>query len=156
MSLTVIKGDITNIKVHAIVNAANNELKMGAGVCGAIFKKAGINDMKNACDKLSPIKTGEAVITPGFNLKANYVIHAVGPIYKNYTENESKRLLENAYRNSLIIAKENKLKSIAFPIISSGIYGYPKDEAFEVAKKTIEEFIIENEIDVYLVVFDES
>ncbi|GHU56666.1 hypothetical protein AGMMS49975_20400 [Clostridia bacterium] len=153
MSFTIIRNDITKLHVDAIVNAANTDLAMGGGVCGAIFKAAGATQLQAACDKLSPIKTGEAVITPGFALPAKFVIHAAGPVYRDGKRGE-KELLHAAYKNSLKRAVENKCESIAFPLISSGIYGYPKDEALRVATSAIRDFLSEHDIDVSLVVFD--
>lgn len=156
MPFRAVRQDITTMKVDAIVNAANTELKMGGGVCGAIFKAAGAAQLQAACDKLAPIKTGEAVITPGFNLPAKFVIHAAGPVYREQDKEQSERLLRAAYTNSLKRAVENKCESIAFPLISSGIYGYPKDEALKVAVSAIQDFLKDHDLDVTLVVFDES
>lgn len=156
MTFSIIQGDITNMRVDAIVNAANTELAMGSGVCGAIFRAAGSHQMTHACSKLAPINIGEAVITPGFKLDAKYVIHAVGPIYENWDKKTSERLLKEAYINSMILAKDYGLESIAFPLISSGIYGYPKKEAFEVATNAIKNFIDENELEIYLVLLDKN
>lgn len=156
MSFEIVQQDITKLKVDAIVNAANTELKMGDGVCGAIFRAAGASKLQEACDKLAPIKIGEAVITPSFNLPAKYVIHTAGPIYSQWSREENRRLLHNAYTNSLKLAVEYGCKSIAFPLISSGIYGYPKDEALEVALTAIKEFLQENDIDVILAVLDKD
>lgn len=155
MSLRILKGDITKLKVDAIVNPANRELLQGGGVCGAIFKEAGPRDLQRACDLLSPIEVGEAVITPGFKLPASYVIHTVGPIYRGGKEGEAE-LLARAYRSSLELAYEKKLESIAFPIISSGIFGYPKEEALAVGVETIKAFLEERELDVTLVIFSGS
>lgn len=154
MPFTIVRQDITKMKVDAIVNAANTELKMGGGVCGAIFKAAGANELQAACGELAPIKTGDAVITPGFALSAKYVIHAAGPVYHQWDAKQSEKLLRSAYLNSLRLAVEYKCESIAFPLISSGIYGYPKDEALRVATSTIQDFLSEHDIDVYLAVFD--
>jgi len=156
MPFSIIRQDITRMKVDAIVNAANTALKMGGGVCGAIFAAAGARELQAACDKLAPIKTGEAVLTPGFNLPARYVIHAAGPVYCEDKKEESERLLRAAYINSLRLAVENKCESIAFPLISSGIYGYPKEEALKVAVAAIKDFLQEQDIDVTLVLFDKS
>lgn len=153
MSFTIVHQDITKMEVDAIVNAANTDLLMGGGVCGAIFKAAGAGKLRAACEKLAPIKTGEAVITPGFNLPAKYIIHTAGPIYSQWGPVESERLLRLAYTNSLKLAVENNCKSIAFPLISSGIYGYPKEEALEVATSTIESFISKQQIDVFMALF---
>ncbi|NMA00804.1 MAG: macro domain-containing protein, partial [Clostridiaceae bacterium] len=156
MPFTIVRQDITKMNVDAIVNAANTELKMGGGVCGAIFKAAGATKLQAACDKLAPIKTGEAVITPGFDLPAKYVIHAAGPVYAKQSAEESEKLLRSAYLSSLRLAVENECDSIAFPLISSGIYGYPKDEALHVATTAIEDFLTVHDIDVSLVIFDKS
>jgi O-acetyl-ADP-ribose deacetylase (regulator of RNase III) len=156
MPFTIVRHDITKMKVGAIVNAANTNLQMGGGVCGAIFKAAGILELQAACDKLAPIKTGEAVITPGFSLPAKYIIHAAGPVYSRNNAEQSEQLLRSAYINSLQLAIENKCKSIAFPLISSGIYGYPKDEALRVAILAIQDFLADHDLDVYLVVFDKA
>ena len=156
MPFTIVGQDITKMKVDAIVNAANTDLQMGGGICGAIFKAAGAAQLQAACDKLAPIKTGEAVITPGFNLPAKFVIHAVGPIYRCQNAEQSEKLLRSAYTKSLRLAIENNCECIAFPLISSGIYGYPKDEALQVATAAIQDFLINNDIDITLVVFDKS
>ena len=156
MPFTIVRQDITKMKVDAIVNAANTDLQMGGGVCGAIFKAAGAAQLQAACDKLAPIKTGEAVITPGFDLPAKFVIHAAGPVYRYQNAEQSEKLLRSAYMESLRLAIENNCESIAFPLISSGIYGYPKDEALQVATAAIQDFLINNDIDITLVVFDKS
>ena len=156
MPFIIIRQDITKMKVDAIVNAANTELKMGGGVCGAIFRAAGAAKLQAACDKLAPIKTGEAVITPGFDLPAKFVIHTAGPVYNKRNPEESEKLLRSAYTTSLRVAIENECESIAFPLISSGIYGYPKDEALQVATSAIRNFLDEHDIEVNLVLFDKS
>jgi O-acetyl-ADP-ribose deacetylase (regulator of RNase III) len=155
MSFSIIREDITKLKVDAIVNAANTDLKWGGGVCGAIFAAAGGAKLQAECDKLAPIKTGEAVITKGFNLPAKFVIHAAGPVYRDGKQGEEK-LLRDTYANALKRAVENGCESVAFPLISSGIYGYPKAEALAVATSAIREFIAEHDINVMLVVFDKS
>jgi len=156
MPFTIVRQDITKMKVDAIVNAANTELQIGGGVCGAIFKAAGEHELRTACDKLAPIKAGEAVITQGFKLPAKYIIHAAGPIYHQWDTEQSEKLLRSAYINSLRLAVENKCTSISFPLISSGIYGYPKDEALRVATLAIQDFLSDHDIDVYLAVFDKD
>jgi O-acetyl-ADP-ribose deacetylase (regulator of RNase III) len=153
MSLKIIHADITKQKTDAIVNAANTSLRAGGGVCGAIFAVAGAKNLQAACKKLAPIKTSEAVITPGFNLPAKYVIHAAGPIYRGGGHGEEK-LLHNTYINALKCAVENGCKSVAFPLISSGIYGYPKEEALSVATSAIQDFIADYDIDVTFVLYD--
>ncbi len=156
MPFTIIRQDITKLKVDAIINAANTDLRMGGGVCGAIFKAAGPAQLQAACDGLAPIKTGEAVITPGFGLPAKFVIHTAGPVYRQDDKQESERLLRAAYTNSMKLALENSCESIAFPLISSGIYGYPKDEALRVASAAIQDFIKDHDLDVRLVVFGKA
>ena len=142
--------------VDVVVNAANEGLQMGGGVCGAIFAAAGADKLKAACDKLAPIKTGQAVITPAFSLPSKYIIHAAGPVYSRWNKSKCRELLKSAYTQSLRLAEENGCGSIAFPLISSGIYGYPKDEALEVARLAIEEYLKDHDMDVYLAVFDKT
>lgn len=156
MPFTIIRQDITTMNVDAIVNAANTDLQMGGGVCGAIFKAAGARELQSACDKVAPIKTGEAAITLGFALKAKYVIHAAGPVYHHWSVEQSAKLLRSAYTESLRLAVKNRCESIAFPLISSGIYGYPKDEALRVATSAIRDFLREHDMEVYLAVFDKA
>lgn len=156
MSFKIVNEDITTMDVDVIVNAANNALQMGGGVCGAIFRAAGEEKLEAACNKIRPIKTGEAVITDGFDLKAKYIIHTAGPIFNPGDTERTKHLLEKSYMNSLELAKENGAKSIAFPLISAGIYGYPKFGAYEVAKSQIEEFLKENDMEVYLTIVDDE
>ena len=153
MPFTIIRNDITKLRVDAIVNAANTNLQMGGGVCGAIFKAAGADRLLAACNNLAPIKTGEAVITQGFNLPAKYIIHTAGPVYRDGQRGE-EALLRTCYINSLELAVKHDCESIAFPLISSGIYGYPKAEALRVATDAIRSFISEKDVDVTLVVFD--
>lgn len=153
MPLQIIQEDITKLDTDAIVNAANKELKMGGGVCGAIFRGAGSSKLQEACDELAPIVTGQAVITPAFDLPARYIIHTAGPVYKDGKSGE-KEQLRACYLNSLELAREQKCKSIAFPLISSGIYGYPKEEAKQVAIESIEEFLQKNEMDVKLIILE--
>ncbi|MDR2089648.1 MAG: macro domain-containing protein [Clostridiales Family XIII bacterium] len=157
MPLSIIQNDITKLRVDAIVNAANTELRMGGGVCGAIFKAAGVRALQAVCDGLAPIGTGEAVITPGFALPAKYVIHTAGPVYRGGAHGE-ERLLLSCYVNSLKLAVENACGSMAFPLISSGIYGYPKEEALRVATAAIRDFLLESGdgIDVSLIVLDKE
>ncbi|MEA2043414.1 MAG: O-acetyl-ADP-ribose deacetylase [Bacteroidota bacterium] len=131
--------DITKLEIDAIVNAANKTLLGGGGVDGAIHLAAG-KRLKTACRKLNGAETGEAKITPGFNLPAKYVIHAVGPYYTNGKRNDDA-LLESAYQNSLSLAASQQLESIAFPNISTGIYGFPKERAAEIAIKTVKNFL---------------
>ena len=118
MPFTIVRQDITRMKVDAIVNAANTDLAMGGGVCGAIFKAAGPARLQAACDKVSPIKTGGAAITPGFDLPAKFVIHAAGPVYSHWNAEQNEQLLRSAYTESLKLAHKHKCESIAFPLIS--------------------------------------
>ncbi|KAB8287709.1 macro domain-containing protein [Bifidobacterium avesanii] len=136
MPLQLVRRDITTMRVDAIVNAANTRLLMGGGVCGAIFRAAGERQLREACDRLSPIRTGDAVATPGFGLPAQYVIHTAGPIWHGGGHGEEE-LLRACYRNSLALAVRLGCASVAFPLISGGIYGYPKDEAMRVAEDEI-------------------
>ena len=152
MSFEIISGDITKMKVDAIVNAANTQLLAGGGVCGAIFRAAGHYELQAACDKVSPIMTGGAVATPAFKLNAKIIIHTAGPVWSGGNRNEAE-LLKACYTNSLKIAVENNCESIAFPLISSGIYGVPKNVAMDAAQTAIEEFLKTSDIKVYLVLF---
>jgi len=129
------RGDITKLAVDAIVNAANEQLLPGGGVCGAIHRAAGPK-LAEACRALGPCPTGSAVITPGFDLPARFVIHAVGPVWHGGGKGEAE-LLAGAYRSSLALCAERGLASIAFPAISTGIYGYPLDEAARVAVQAV-------------------
>ncbi|MBR2547060.1 MAG: macro domain-containing protein [Eubacterium sp.] len=128
--------------IDCVVNAANEGLRMGSGVCGAIFKGAGPDKLTEACRKLHGCPTGSAVITPGFNLKAKYIIHAVGPVWSG--SKEDQELLAGCYRESLERAKENDCHSIAFPLISAGIFGCPVDQAWEHALRGCREWIEQN------------
>ncbi len=152
MPLFMKEGDITKFEGDAIVNAANTRLKMGGGVCGAIFRAAGARELQDACDPLAPISTGEAVITPGFSLPAKYVIHTAGPVYEDGRRGEEE-LLRASYTNSLALARDKGLHSVAFPLISSGIYGYPIGEALKTAIDSIETFISKDPLDVTLYLF---
>lgn len=153
MPFQILHNDITNMNTDVIVNAANSKLLMGGGVCGAIFRAAGQKELQKECEKIKHCPVGHAVITKAYNLKAKYIIHTVGPIYKDGNSNEAK-FLKSAYETSLKLAKDYNLKSIAFPLISSGIYGYTKKEALNIAVSTIKEFLADNDMDIYLVVFD--
>ena len=156
MPFTIVRQDITRMNVDAIVNAANPQLAMGGGVCGAIFEAAGPAQLQAACNKVAPIETGGAAITPGFALPAQFVIHAAGPVYYQQDAAESERLLRSAYAESLALAAENDCASIAFPLISSGIFGYPKADALRVATCAIGDFLETHDMDVYLAIYDQT
>lgn len=153
MPFEIIRQDITNMKTDAIVNPTNNELKPTGGVCGAIFEKAGYEILEKKCKKIAYLETTEAVITKGYNLDCKYIIHTVGPIWDN-AKSDNATLLYNTYTNCLKLAKSKKCNSIAFPLISSGNFGYPKDEALDIATNAIKDFLLENDMLIYLVVFD--
>lgn len=155
MPLKIVRHDITKMEVDVIVNAANTKLQMGGGVCGAIFKAAGAQELQQECDQIGYCPTGEAVITKGYNLPAKYIIHTPGPIWNGGTRGEA-RLLRQCYLNSLQMASQYQCRSIAFPLISSGIYGYPKDQALHIGISAISEFLLDHEMDVYLVIFDKK
>jgi len=152
--IRLVRGDITQLRVDSIVNAANSTLLGGGGVDGAIHRAAGPQLLK-ACQKLHGCDTGDAKITPGFRLPARYVIHTVGPIWRGGERNESG-LLRKCYLRSLQVALDHQLKSIAFPNISTGVYGFPKDLAAEIALGAVREFIELNGpvIEIVFVVFD--
>lgn len=158
--IVLIQGDITKQKVDAIVNAANSSLMGGGGVDGAIHRAGGPAIMEE-CRQIIAWQgrcgTGEAVITTGGNLSVRFVIHTVGPVWHGGNSNEDE-LLENAYSNSLQLALENGVETIAFPNISTGVYGFPKERAAEIAVKTVTKFLAENEQirKVYFVCFDQE
>jgi O-acetyl-ADP-ribose deacetylase (regulator of RNase III) len=153
--IQLVLGDITKQVADAIVNAANSTLLGGSGVDGAIHRLAGPKLLKE-CRKLNGCKTGEAKITKGYNLPAKFVIHTVGPVWQDGNHDEDK-LLASCYKNSLMLAKENGIKSIAFPAISTGVYGFPSDRAANIAVKTVKEFLTKDNLieKVILVCFDE-
>lgn len=134
--ITIVNADITTLEVDAIVNAANDSLASGGGVCGAIHRVAGPK-LAEACKQIGHCETGGAVVTPGFGLPASYVVHAVGPVWSGGSAGE-EQLLESCYRRALEVAREaGNVERIAFPCISTGIFGYPKQEAAEVALRVL-------------------
>lgn len=139
--ITIQQGDITDLTVDAIVNAANTSLLGGGGVDGAIHRKAG-PEFLSECRKIGGCPTGEARITKGYELKAKYIIHTVGPVYRK--SGNSRELLQNCYENSLRLAVENNIKTIAFPAISCGVYGYPIREACVIAVNTTIRFLTDH------------
>ncbi|MBC8754164.1 O-acetyl-ADP-ribose deacetylase [Kordia sp. YSTF-M3] len=159
MNIHIIQSDITTLKVDAIVNAANSSLLGGGGVDGAIHRKGGL-EILEACKKIrarqGKCKTGKAVITTAGKLPSNYVIHTVGPVW-NTGGKDKEKLLANCYKNSLDLAVENNIKSIAFPNISTGIYRFPKKLAAEIALKTVTAYEHINKIDdLYFCCFDQE
>jgi O-acetyl-ADP-ribose deacetylase len=159
-NIQLIKADITKMKVDAIVNAANSSLLGGGGVDGAIHRAGGPKILEECMvirENQGGCKTGEAVITSGGNLPAKYVIHTVGPVWHGGNNNE-EQLLANAYKNSLQLATEYEIKSVAFPNISTGVYGFPKQRAAEIAVDAVKKFLQSNNVvrEVYFVCFDDE
>jgi O-acetyl-ADP-ribose deacetylase (regulator of RNase III) len=142
--VSLAQGDITKLAVDAIVNAANERLAGGGGVDGAIHRAAGTAQLQAACKKLGGCPTGDAKITPGFNLPARFIIHTVGPVYRD-GEHGEPALLASCYRRALELAVENNIKTIAFPAISTGVYGYPFEPATEIALRTTAAFLGDHE-----------
>ncbi len=143
-TIEIHKNGITNLKTDAVVNAANQYLQQGGGVCGAIFRAAGSAQLQAVCDRIGHCATGSAIITPAFNMKYNkYIIHAVGPRYSDGHSGEAEQLY-SCYQKSLELAKENGCRSIGFPLISAGIFGYPLEDAWEIAIRACQDWLYEN------------
>ena len=152
MGLQIICGDITRLAVDAIVNAANETLLGGGGVDGAIHRAAG-PELLAECRTLNGCRTGEAKITAGYHLPAKHVIHTVGPVWHGGGHGERDKLI-SCYRTSLAIAAQHGLKTVAFPLVSAGVYGYPKAEAIRIALQTMRDFLLANDMDLALVIFN--
>lgn len=153
MPLTVIHEDITKMHTDAIVNAANSQLLAGSGVCGAIFRAVGKNApaLQAECRQKAPCPTGQSVVTKGYGL-CRFLVHTVGPVYQDGQQGEEK-LLRSCYQTALAAAEKAGCQSIAFPLISSGIFGYPKEEALAVAQNEIKKYLQQHVMDVYLVLY---
>ena len=154
MSFRIVRNDITEMKVDAIVNSANHKVAIGVGIDSRIYKKAG-EKLLDARKEIGEISFGDAAITPGFDTNAKYIIHAVSPVWENGKSNE-KELLADCYRKSMLLALNNECKSIAFPILAAGNNGFPPEIALQTAISEISKFLMNNDILVYLVVFDEN
>lgn len=155
MAFSIVRNDITKMKVDAIVNTANPNVGYGSGTDTAVYMAAGKEKLLEARTKIGVLEEGEAAITPGFNLPAKYVIHAVSPAWWDGNQGESEKLI-NCYRNSLRIAKENGVKSLAFPLIASGSFQFPKEEALQIALNEINAFLLKEEMEIILVIFDDE
>ena len=156
MSFKIVRNDITKMNTDAIVNTANQLPIVGAGCDTAVYEAAGREELlKYRKEHIGAVDEGEVFITPGFKLRARYIIHAVSPVYLGGQDGEEEKL-RSCYRKSLQLAKENGLKSIAFPLISTGSFGYPKEEGIRIAADEINAFLLHNEMLIYLVVFDEK
>lgn len=154
-TIKTVKGDITTQRVDAIVNAANERLLQGGGVCGAIFAAAGARKLQKACDAIGYCATGDAVITEGFELPASYIIHTVGPVWHGGESGEEAKLA-SCYTRSLEVAETKGLRTVAFPSISTGIFGYPVEKAAKTAVKAVKDYVKDKDINVLWVLFDDE
>lgn len=154
-TIKTVKGDITTQRVDAIVNAANERLLQGGGVCGAIFAAAGADKLQKASDRIGYCATGDAVITEGFDLPASYIIHTVGPVWHGGEAGEEEKLA-SCYTRSLEVAETKGLKTVAFPSISTGIFGYPVEKAAKTAVKAVKEYVKDKDMEVLWALFDED
>ena len=155
MAFTIIRDDITNVSADAIVNTANPKPVFGAGTDAAIYKKAGVKELLKKRKKIGKMEVGEAKATPAFSLNAEYIIHTVGPVYKDGRSGEEEDL-RKCYKNCLLLAEELKCESVAFPLISTGSYGFPKAEALRIMISEFSDFLSGHEMEITLVVFDEE
>ncbi|SEG24939.1 O-acetyl-ADP-ribose deacetylase (regulator of RNase III), contains Macro domain [Eubacterium ruminantium] len=156
MAFKIVRNDITKMNTEAIVNTANYYPTVGTGCDSAVYKAAGYDELlAYRMEKIGVIPEGDAFITPGFKLQAKYIIHAVSPMYMGGGEGEEEKL-RSCYRKSLLLARENEIKSIAFPLISTGGFGYPKEEGMRIAVDEINAFLLNNEMEIFLVVFDDK
>ncbi len=156
MPFKIVRNDITKMNTEAIVNTANDHASVGTGCDHAVYTAAGYDELlKYREEKVGFVPEGDAFITPGFNLPARYIIHAVSPLYRGGDRGEEEKL-RSCYRKSLQIAKEHGISSIAFPLISTGGFGYPKEEGMRIAVDEISAFLLGNDMDIFLVVFDDK
>ena len=156
MPFKIVRNDITKMETEAIVNTANEQVAVGSGCDYAVYQAAGYDRLLTyRKEHIGPVKEGQAFLTPGFNLPAKYIIHAVSPFYMDGGREEEKKL-RSCYRNSLKLAREKGIRSIAFPLISTGGFGYPKEEGMRIAVDEIHAFLLHNEMMIYLVVFDDK
>ena len=156
MPFKIVRNDITKMNTEAIVNTANDQARVGTGCDCAVYNAAGYDELlAYRKERIGHVPEGEAFITPGFRLQARYIIHAVSPLYQDGNQEEENKL-RSCYRNSLRLAKEHHIRSIAFPLISTGSFGYPKEEGMRIAIDEISAFLLRNEMTIYLVVFDNT
>ena len=154
MPFEIVRNDIVNMQVDAVVNTANPKPVIGSGIDSGIHKKAGPK-LLEARKKIGCIDFGDAAVTPGFDMDAGYIIHTVGPVWKGGSHGE-EQILSSCYRKSLALAREYKCESVAFPLIATGNYGFPKPLALQIAINEISTFLLDNEMQVYLVVFEKE